>query len=117
MDVALTFPDGLGCYRPGCSKVLCCCKLQNKCFCCVQQGAFPYDSHQACACFGLACLPGTGCCKTVGHLMGKNVRQKSIEETRDIAMEMKQASPKSSKKKKKKPSLKPGVDVTGMMDL
>jgi len=116
-EFEIDFPDGCGCYKPGCSKCFFCCKFQNKCCCCVQQAALPYDSHQACACFGLACLPGSGCCKTVGHLRGKKVRKKSMEETREIAMEMKQASPKSSKKKKKKPSLKPGVDVTGMMDL
>jgi len=96
--------DGLGFYRPGCSKGLFCIKCQNKCCCCVQQSAFPCDSVQALACFGLACLPGCGCCKTVNSLKGKKAKKamrKSLEQKMNQDLEMKQASLQSSEKKKK----------------
>jgi len=116
---SFTVPDGLGCYRPGCSKNKS-CRLQNKCFCCVQQAGYLSDSHQACACFGLACLPGTGCCKSVGHLVKKKSlkeeKQKSLERKMEEKQASPKASPKSSKKNKKdkKVKLKVGVDKKEM---
>jgi len=98
-------PDGCGCYRPSCSKPICGCKLQNKCCCCVQESALPFGSP-VCACFGLALLPGIGCCKT----MGKDEPQERKEEM------MNGGSPKIvSKKKKKKAKVSPGFDAKGMM--
>jgi len=108
-EFTIELADGCGCYRPGCNKPFCCCKCQNKCCCCVQQSALPYDSQQACACFGLACLPGMGCCKTVGHMTGKV----EMHETKDMRNG---GSPKSSKKKKKKKAkLSPGIDKDFML--
>jgi len=102
-ELEINLDVGGGFYQPGCSKCFFGCKTQNKCCCCVQQGALPFDSHQACACFGLACLPGVGCCKTVGTLIGKKAEKKlknTTLEEKNSEMEMKSASPKSSKKKK-----------------
>jgi len=111
--------DGLGIYRPGCSKPFCCFKCQNKCFCCVQQGAFPCDPHQAFACFGLACLPGCGCCKTVESLRIKKPKkavQKILKkadqelemndaEKKDPELEMNDAEKKDPELEKKQASL------------
>jgi len=125
----INIDDGLGCYKPGRGKCFCCCKCQNKCCCCVQQGAIPNEADQALACFGLACLPGCGCCKTVDTLKIEKMKKKwkkrerkSLEKQNELELERKWTEIQSSKKKvqspkekKDKVKIKPEIDFKGAL--
>ena len=64
---------GIGFCSCGCKSPSTICKSQGQCCCLVENAAFPTDDEIpcTCACFGLACYPGCGCCKTLGALKGK----------------------------------------------
>jgi len=49
-----------------------CCLEQAHCCCFVSNGAYPPTDEipLTCAIWGLQCLPGCGCCKTLGALRG-----------------------------------------------
>ena len=68
---------GCGFCEIACIRPTTCCKDQSQMCCLANQSAFPCDDDQpvVCAAYGLACIPGCGCCQTLGALMGKNAQK------------------------------------------